>query len=137
MPTLATKGIYAVTSPRLEATVELEVSPELRNLVSIQLQDYAALQLAIKELEANADAIKAEVVATFSDAGQLAALDSGVNVEGYGKVKMVYGTSTKLDPKKLIAQGITVAQIERATKHTPNKPYVKLSPLAPKRKNSE
>ena len=79
-----------MTSPRLEATVELEVSPELRQAVATQLQDYLAIQLAIKELEAQADAIKAEVVATFDDAGELAALDAGIRVEGYGAVKMVY-----------------------------------------------
>lgn len=39
-------------------------------------------------------------------------------------VRIVRGVSTSLDKKKLIAQGITVAQIEAATTHRPKKPYL-------------
>ena len=115
-------------SPRLETTTEIEIAPELRLEVAAKLGEFFAIQQAIKALEADADAIKAELALTLDED----ALNAGVNVEGAGRLKLVYPTTSKLDPKKLIAQGITVAQIENATVHKPGRAYLKLSPVGTK-----
>lgn len=110
-------------SPRLETTTELEIAPALRVEVATKLDEFFALQLAIKELEANADTIKTELIAALDESD----LNAGVNVEGHGRLKLVYPTTSKLDPKKLIAQGITVTQLEKATVIRPGRAYLKLS----------
>lgn len=115
-------------SPTLQTVAEVEISPKLRRRVAAHLEAYFSLQSAIKALEADADVAKAEILATFEDAGEGHALDAGVTVEGVGRIKMVYPTTSKLDVKKLIAQGVSTAQIERATVTKPGKPYPKLSP---------
>lgn len=109
-----------------EQTVAVELAPELRNRLLLKLREYQFNAIAIKALEADNAAIKVETEGMLADAGEGAALDAGLNVEGF-KVKMVYPTRSKLEPKKLVALGVSTQQIAEATVVRPGKHYVKIT----------
>ena len=108
-------------STAVTTTVEqtVEILPELRAALDIELGLYASIAAQIKILEGkksnvveNIEAIRADIGADKLD------LDSGF------KVTRVSGSTTsKLDPKLLIAHGVKQIVIEQCTVITPRKDY--------------
>ena len=111
-PTLST----AVTTT-VEQTVD--IIPELRAALDIELGLYATYAAQIKILEGkksdvveNIEAIRADIGAEKLD------LDSGFKV-----TRVAGSTTSKLDPKMLIAYGVKQTVIEKCTVVTPRKDY--------------
>jgi hypothetical protein len=66
--------------------------------------------------------VKAAIGALYEEAG----LVSGTAENG--TATWVFPTKSTLDKKKLLAQGVTLAQIEAATITAPGKPYLLITP---------
>lgn len=112
MPKLAT-----VTAQSTEVTVE----PKLRKRLVLGFKVYAGLKAELDALQAACDTAKAEIEACRVLVGV-----NSVAVDGF-KATRVEGTTSRLDYKKLKAQGVTDAQIEAATVVTPKKPFTKVT----------
>lgn len=106
-----------------QLATEVTLAPELKLALLNKLREFQANALAIKALEADQAALKAEIEGVVVGAGEGAALDAGIDIDGF-KVKMVYPTRTTLDPKMLVAQGVTTEQIANATVTKPTRHYV-------------
>lgn len=113
-PALATK-VEATT------TEEVTLKPVVAKKLRTELNAYQEIKEQIKVLTAAADAHKATIGKLRESTGH-----GSITFEGF-KITEVHGVQIKLDQKKLIAQGVTTAQIEAATVTTPKKPYEKIS----------
>lgn len=82
------------------------------------LTQYNGLREQIDLLEGLADAERQQLQAILEEDGIDKALIDGFNVA------IVRGTSSSLDKKKLVALGVTEAQLAMATTTKPKKPYV-------------
>lgn len=109
-----------------EQTVEVKLSPSLKKKLLTKLKAFAANKSTIDALEHSQKKIKAEIEEAFVAAGEFNALQSGVKIEGF-KTTHVSPVSSRLDKKKLLEAGVSMAQIERATVTTPGKGYVKIT----------
>jgi hypothetical protein len=102
---------------------EVKLSPRVKAQIRVQLYEYAELQRAKKEIEAKQAAIKEVVEIKFADADEIDALMNGTEIDGF-RIKMVVGSTSRIDKKKLVALGV---DLEEVTTTTDNKPYLKIS----------
>ena len=109
------------------ASVEVSLSPKVKAQLRVQMFEYAALQRQKKGIEEKQAAIKERMETMFSDADEVDALLAGTEIDGF-RVKMVCGESSRLDKKALVTLGCKPEWLEKATKTTSNKPYVKITP---------
>lgn len=114
MPALATKVEAKITE---EVTLKPVVAKKLRT----ELKAYQEIVEQIKALEQAKDAHKTAIGKIRASTGH-----GSIAIDGF-KVTEVPGVSSKLDPEKLIAQGVTTAQIEAATVTTPKRPYERIT----------
>lgn len=109
--------------PRLQTTVEatttteVELKPSVRRKLLAELRAYASLKEQRDALSEQMDTKKVAIGAIREATGE-----QSIALEGF-KVTEVRGVSSKLDKKKLLLQGVTMAQIEAATTTSPKKPY--------------
>lgn len=92
----------------------------------MKVAEFVSLQVAIKELEASKKELAGEIEALYVGDKEGHALDTGTVFEGF-KLKKVGGTTSKLDKKKFVSLGGSLAILERATKTSPRKPYLKVT----------
>lgn len=98
-------------------TASVEPTPALRTTV----KDYMTAKLAYDRAEAALVICKTAVQEEFLNLGE-----THVSVDGV-PLAWVCPTTSKLDQKKLIAQGVTFAQIEAATTISPGTPYLRIT----------
>lgn len=106
--------------PKLSTDTEttVELAPETQAALHSALSMYTGLKEQIELLEGLMDEERAKMQALLEEAGTDKALHDGYHVS------IIRGTSSSLDKKKLIAQGVTEAMIERAATIKPKRPYV-------------
>lgn len=108
----------------LVGDTEQEIKPQLKTLLQNRLKKLATLY---QQFETLSDEI-AVVEGDIEDARQLAGYLK-MDFPGYGGVTRVEGQTTKkLDKTKLIAGGVTLAQIEAATTEKPKKGHTLFRP---------
>lgn len=115
--------LTATTSQTI--TTQVELSPKLLATVHAKA---LAIQRAQADMAALKDKIadyKSDIEAAFIEAGEANALMDGVEVNGI-PVKMVCGTTSKLNKKRLVELGCSPAWLEEATEVVPKKAYVKV-----------
>ncbi len=105
------------------ATTEVRLDPRLRQVLKAKCELHTELARRIKALETDQRALKAEIDAVFTAEGEGNALMAGVEIAGY-HIKMVCGTSTHLNKKRLVELGCEPAWLAEATDTTPKKPYI-------------
>lgn len=100
---------------------EVQLAPEVGARLAASLDTYHELVTEKKILEAAIEVEKAAIGAVV--------LATGYEALGIANSRITYvrGVTTTLDKGKLIAQGVTLAQIEMATTTKPKKPYWKIS----------
>lgn len=97
------------------------LKPRVRAQLLTELRHYADLHQQKKALEAAMDQAKTTIGALREATGE-----TSLSLEGY-TITQVAAVRAKLNVKKLIAQGVTVAQIEMATETIPSKPYERIT----------
>jgi len=107
-------------------TTEVKLVPALKRKLLLKLRAYEELVAQAHAIKSAQTKIKGEVETLFIDADEFAALQDGAAVGDY-KLKYVSPVRSSLDKKRLLAQGVTMAQIEFATVSRPTKPYVKIT----------
>jgi hypothetical protein len=106
----------AVTTT-VESTVD--IIPELRAALDIELGLYANLSAQIKHLESQKSAVVENIEAIRADIGaDKLDLDTGFKV-----TRVTGSTTSKLDPKLLMSRGVKQSVIEECTVITPRKDY--------------
>jgi len=114
MPTVTTEQVQ-----------EVKLKPALKRKLALKLKTYAGLKTQAEAITHAQAAIKSDIEKFFTDADQFEALQAGVRMDGF-TIKHVSGVSSRLDKKLLVAQGVSMAQIEAATTITPKKAYLDL-----------
>jgi hypothetical protein len=104
-----------------EQRTEVVLSPEVGARLAAGLDTYHELVAQRKVLDALID-IEKETIGEMVTATGYEALAIAKS-----RVTLVRGVTTSLDKVKLIAQGVTLAQIAAATTTKPKKPYWKIS----------
>lgn len=131
MPKLST-NITTVT------TQEVSLKPLLKRQLMQRLTQFAANHTQLALLEAQQEQAKEEIEALFTKAGELNTLQAGVQVDGFSVKKHVGETTKRLDKVALCREaGVTMAQIDAATKETPKKHYVKVNVPGSRRLNDK
>jgi hypothetical protein len=104
---------------KIEQTVvqTVEPTPELRTAII----DYQQAAWVLRKAEAQIEKDKAAVAAALEGTGETHIVVDGI------PVTWVFPVRSTLDKKKLLAQGVTMAQIEAATTTEPGKPYLKIT----------
>jgi hypothetical protein len=102
-------------------TQEVELKPALRRKLLTELEAYADLQMQEKLIRSAMDEHKAEITKLREMTGE-----NSLSLEGF-KTTWVTGTTSSLDKKKLIALGVTMAQIEEATVTKPRRGFEKIT----------
>lgn len=105
----------------IETRTEVELSPGVGAILVATLGTYHALVEEKKILEAQIEIEKAAIGAIVETTGY-----ESLGIAN-SKITLVRGTTSSLDQKKLIAQGVTLAMLEAATTVKPKKPYWKIS----------
>lgn len=108
----------------------LELSPELQQRLHSAITQYVGLTEQIDLLEELADAEKATVMALLEKAGTDKLQHSGAFLN------VIRGTDSRLNKKKLIALGVTEAQIAMATTTKPKRAYVTIETEAQRAKKA-
>ena len=102
-------------------TPDIELTPKVRQALMAEFRLYARLQAEIAALEAKKDAAKARITDIREEAGAVT-----LAIDGY-RTTMVSPVRSTLNVKKLFAQGVTPAMIEKATDTVPGKSYEKVT----------
>lgn len=109
-------------------TTEIQLKPLLKRQLLQRLRMFQANHAQIQALEAAQEIAKSEIEALFDKAGEGNTLQAGVHIEGFSVKKHVGETSKSLDKVALCREaGITMAQINAATKEKPKKHYIKVN----------
>lgn len=105
---------------RLETNVTTTptIEPALQQQLHAALSQYTGLLEQITLLEELASAEKAKIRAILEEAGT-----DKTSQDGY-HIALVRGTTSSLDKKRLLAQGVTEAMIAAATVTKPKQPYI-------------
>jgi hypothetical protein len=105
----------------VESRTEVTLTPEVGARLVATLDTYHELVMQRKILEAQIETEKAMI-------GEIV-FATGYEALGIANSKITYvrGVTTTLDQKKLIADGVTLAQLAAATTTKPKKPYWKIS----------
>lgn len=119
------------TAPRVTAAPTIQVQattthtiklqPTLKRKLLTELRAYAELDQQVKAIKHARDKHKDAVRTLRESTGE-----GSLTIEGF-RITDVTGVSSTLDKKKLIAQGVTLAQIEAATVTKPKKAYEKIT----------
>lgn len=99
----------------------LELKPGLREQLEASLSTYADLKFDLDALEHLAGIERLTLGKLLEEAG----IDKA-KVDQFNLCWVRGGTTSSLDTKKLIAQGVTMAQIEAATITKPKKDYFQI-----------
>lgn len=112
-------------SPKLsiEATTthEITLAPQVKKKLKMNLEAYADLKVQRDAIDHAMKAHRDKVQGILDDVGE-----TSLKLDGY-TATVVTTTRKTLDQKKLIALGVTIDTIERATVETTAKPYVKVT----------
>lgn len=100
---------------------ELALTPALRVQLEACLSTYAAITTDLDLLEEQAGVEKSKIGKILADYG----VDK-VKADEFSLCWVRGSTTKKLDLQKLIAQGVTLAQIEAATTERPKKDYFQI-----------
>lgn len=107
----------------LQQTTNLELTPQLRTRIQNKLLAYAKADKAFDDAKDALDSLHADLV----DLREMAGGD--LDMPGYGKVTVKdNGTVKTLDKTKLLAIGVTLAQITDCTVEKPKKSSVLVTP---------
>lgn len=119
--------------PKIQATtavtevVEVELSTQLKTKLVKKLTRYEQLAEQIAAAQLEQETIKTAVDKDFTDAGEGNALFNGATIGAF-KVKMVCGTTRKLDEDELMrTHGLSRAELDACTDEKPSKPYIKIT----------
>lgn len=104
-------------------TTDVQITPAQKVRLRRQLTEYSRLGSEIEALETKRAKTKTAVEAVQVEIGA-----EKIDFEGFKITLVAGGVSKKLDEKKLVAQGVTTAQIENATVYTPKKSYTLITP---------
>lgn len=99
-------------------TTEVELNTAIKEHLIGTLDTIKELVFQVEAINHQIDIEYLTVQSILEDAGV-----KKLNVNGT-PISIVEGTTSRLDKKKLIAQGITQAMIEAATTTKPKKPYL-------------
>ena len=102
----------------VSTTQEVTLKPSVKAKLLRELHEYANAKQLLEIAQTKVDKHKAIVAAIREDIGE-----QSISLDGY-TVTLVAGTKSKLDKGKLVAQGVSLAQIEMATVVSPSKAYV-------------
>lgn len=110
-------------STTVEATTthELKLAPQVKKKLKTNLDAYADLKLQRDAIDHAMRKHKDVVEGILTDVGE-----SSLKLDGYTST-IVSQVRKKLDQMKLIALGVSMDIIERATVETPTKPYLKIT----------
>ena len=111
----------------VQQTVEATTTHEVK-ITGLQRRKLLTELRAFEELKSQRDAID-HAIQSHKDAVDKIREQLGEQsfaLEGY-KVTQVCGVSSKLDKKKLLALGVSMAMMEQATVTTPKRPYLLIS----------
>ena len=102
-------------------THELKLKPTTKRKLLTELKAYAELKTQRDAIDHAMKGHKNTVEGLLEETGE-----SSLSIDGF-KTTLVAGTRKSLDRKKLIAAGVTQAQLEAGTTETLNTPYVKIT----------
>jgi len=108
-------------STSIETRTEVELAPHTAAVLIANLDTYHDLVLQRKILDAAIDHAKETIGEMVTETGYEALAIAS------SKITLVRGVSSTLDKKKLLAMGVTLAQLDAATVVKPKKPYWKIS----------
>lgn len=113
--------------PRLSASVTsttttvVKLSPTVKKKLLTALKTYGGLKVQRDAADHAMKGHRGTVEELLEEAEQ-----TSLDIEGY-KATIIAPVKTRLDPKKLIALGVSADIIEKATISTPGTPYVKIT----------
>jgi hypothetical protein len=109
-------------------TQDVQLKPLLKRQLLNELRKFQTNHAEIKAKQAEQDAIEAKIESLFTSAGEMNTLQAGVKVDGFSVKHHTGETTSKLDKVALCrATGVTMAQIDAATKVSPKKTYTKIN----------
>ncbi len=111
---------------------ELELSPTIRRTLEACLSTYATLTADAKLLQEQADLEKSKIGKLLADHGY-----DRVKTDEFSLTWVRGSTTSKLEPNKLIAQGVTLAQLDAATVTKPRKDYFQIRGKSERRSDPE
>jgi hypothetical protein len=106
---------------RVSTTKNIELKTTTRNDLLLELRAYAELKREQTAIQKAMDGHRDNIGKLREETGE-----QSISLNGF-IVTEIRGTITTLDKKKLIAQGVTVAQIEAATITRPKRSYEKIT----------
>jgi hypothetical protein len=120
------------------ATTEVALKPLLKRQLLNELRKFQTNHAEIKAKQAEQDAIEAKIESLFTSAGEMNTLQAGVKVDGFSVKHHTGETTSKLDKVALCrSTGITMAQIDAATKVSPKKTYTKINVPGQRKQEAE
>jgi hypothetical protein len=102
-------------------TKVVKLLPSLRRQLLVELSTAQKHKLAMKQAEEKYDRAKAKIRSLREKAGV-----ESLEIDGY-TTSNVTGTMTQWDEKKMIAHGLSIAEIESFKVHKPKRPYEKVT----------
>jgi len=111
----------ATTSVTTTVTKTVKLLPSLRRQLIVELTAAQKEKLFLKAAEEKWDKRKAKIRKLREQAGV-----ETLEIDGY-TVSNVTGTMTRWDEKKMLAHGLSIAEIESFKVTTPKKAYEKIS----------
>lgn len=113
MPRLSQQVVTTVT-----AKSEVKLAPGLKTKIQNRLKLAKVAKAALDKAKADFEREKMILGGLREQAGE-----QSLTLDGYGTITEVRGTSKKLDKKKFVAAGGSLAMLEAATVETPKKAY--------------
>jgi hypothetical protein len=115
--------LQQVATTTTTVTEQVTLTPALRRKLLVELRAYAGLRTQLKTIEYAMDKVKSKVEGVLGDVGE-----SNLSVDGFKTALICAKGSSKLDPMKLVALGVSTSIIEKATVQGPPKaPYIKIT----------
>jgi len=105
-----------------EAREEVQLTVQQQTTLRRQFKQYAELKDQFDDLKVLMEEQKDAIDAIRQELGE-----KSIGFDGYRITEVDGGTTRTLDQKRLLAQGITLAQIEMATVETPKKGSIKIT----------
>lgn len=114
-------------------TVDVKLQTTTKMMILDRCKEYQRLAQVVKGEKARQDRIRDEIEDLLVKAGKGAELADGLDIEGH-KIKMVCGSRSVRDDRKLVELGCDPEWIKEATATVPNEPYIKLTAPEPEEK---
>ena len=115
MPSLKT----AVTT---DVVQRVKIAPRLRTKLVTALRTYSGLKTQLTVLEAAMKKVRVGIEDILTEVGE-----SNLAIDGY-KTTLVAPMRSALSREKLIANGVTVQQINDSTEQIATTPYIRITP---------